>query len=243
MMFRNILFLFVAFCGSSSAFSQVDSMESYIRNAKNEDIEIDIPTSSNIMLLSNDNKHLIINEDYKPLYHAPGIGWLYSVMVESKQPGCAMLYPFIMLADASEGSPVGLGNIVIDEIQASHNDSDYDITRDLTIIAEGDMTEYAMADTVAIYPLKLQEPFLGKYNNCVGVYLRKYAHPALVCKILLTDEGIAYKDDAIKELLGSIRYGDKVTPECEEREKSISNRGIFQPFEKKLWRPGILSDN
>lgn len=225
--------------------AQIQDSELYFEFAAKQDIDLSTPQGFKETIgIPGTNWGLVINPNYKPAYHAPGpIGWPYHVLLESDKHDYAILLPVIIPgAPITDGPLVGLGNIVIDEIQASHNDSDYDISKDVTIISKPDMSQYAMADTVVIYPVNLHEPFLGKYNNCIGVYLRKYAHPALLCKILLSDKGMANKDDAIKALLNSIRYGEHIRPDGEYMEHSPFNWGLFRSFDKITWKPGIISE-
>lgn len=69
------------------------------------------------------------------------------------------------------------------------------------------------ADTVLIYDLQLKVPFLGKYTHATGIYLQKYAHPAMLLKVLMDDKGIKNKTQYIKMILESIKYGDSATSE------------------------------
>lgn len=66
-------------------------------------------------------------------------------------------------------------------------------------------------DTVVIYELDLlfnDVPYMDAYRHCIGVYLRKYAHPALLTKIMLTDAAYEHKDKYIGMLLDNISYGN-----------------------------------
>lgn len=69
--------------------------------------------------------------------------------------------------------------------------------------------------------MQLPEPYLGKYRNCIGVCLRKYAHPAALMKVMLTDNGLKNKDYYLKALLNSVHYGDKITPEAKKWAKIL----------------------
>ena len=114
-----------------------------------------------------------------------------------------------------------LDHLIEQEIQASNSDHGLDVRPYLTTIAEKDMTRYANADTVLIYDLQLKVPFLGKYTNATCIYLQKYAHPAMLLKVLMDDEGTKNKTQYIKTILCSIKYGDSATPEGLAGEKSF----------------------
>ena len=87
-----------------------------------------------------------------------------------------------------------------------------------------DLPQYANADTAVVYTLEFDylNPFIN-YRHCVGVYLRKYGHPALLLKIALTDEGLKNKDKYIRQLLDNVRYGDEINPIIELQEQRLGS--------------------
>lgn len=93
------------------------------------------------------------------------------------------------------------------------------------------MSEYAGADTVAIFDLPLTKSFLSQYPNCVGVYLRKKNYPAMNLKIALTDEAFENKEKYIKLLLDNISYGDHPAEYLVRSEEITAKAGWRDSFE------------
>ena len=93
------------------------------------------------------------------------------------------------------------------ELRNSQSNMDLDINPLITIIADADMSRYAEADTAVIYEFDFQTSVLGRYNHCIGIYLRKAAYPALLLKVALNDKGYEKKDEYVRLILDNIRYG------------------------------------
>ncbi len=156
---------------------------------------------------------LIVNPDYKPrnaISSEQRVISLHPVVLESADKECALLYPTLSLRIQC------LDNIPTREIQAIAENEDLDVSGNIRMISLDDMTEWCNADTAFIYELKLPKPYIGKYRNCIGVYLRKYAHPAALIKVMITDNGLKNKDHYLKALLNSIHYGDNITTEAKK---------------------------
>lgn len=201
-----------------SSFGQKASNKSYHDILKENDITLSLPSGFKLTDLGKDNPiGLPINPGYTPKYGFSGrnIGWTYSLGLKSEEEDCVLLYSTVV------PQFVSLSSIIEDEVQASMSDSDLDISDYIKMVTDSDMTEYANADTVLIYDLQLKVPFLGKYTNATGIYLQKYAHPAMLLKVLMDDEGIKNKTQYIKTILCSIKYGDSATPEGLAGEKSF----------------------
>ena len=100
------------------------------------------------------------------------------------------------------------------ELRAFNRDLKLDIRPLIKIVSQDDMSAYSNADTAIIYEQTLSpefKSFLNTYNHYVGVYLRKKGHPALLLKIMLTDEGMKHKEEYISALLASVTYDDNET--------------------------------
>lgn len=146
----------------------------------------------------------------------------YATGLESSDGNAAILFPGIMLAEGTSSDIAYIGAASLEgeacsiapELRSAYRDSGLDVVPLVDIIVKDDMSQYANADTAAIYSFSLDKigiNYMDKYNKCIGVYLRKAGHPALLMKLMLTDEGYKNKDKYLKEMLGSIKYGDKTT--------------------------------
>lgn len=177
-----------------------------------DDIEFSVPKKFNAF--ESDDAVLYVNRDTTDydLYHA---GWLYPVMAESETKDCLLLYPG---SGYDMGGP-NLKKYAENELKAVYGDKNLDTSGIIKVIAMDDMSEYCNADTAYIYEFDFVKPYKDKYTHCVGVCLRKYAHPGLMMKIALTDDGLAKKDEYLQTLLTAARYGDKIPPKGVEVEK------------------------
>lgn len=153
---------------------------------------------------------LVVNNNYKPsdaLYESDRVIALHPVTLESDSGEGVLLYPVVSSTiPMLHGTPER-------ELHAALGDGDKDVSGSIRKIKLDDMSQYGNADVAYIYDMKLPEPYMGKYANCTGVYLRKYAHPALLMKVITTDEGMAKKDEYLHKLLGSVKYGYAITSE------------------------------
>lgn len=129
------------------------------------------------------------------------------------------------------------------ELRAFHRDLKLDVRPLISIISQDDMSSYSNADLVIIYEQTLSpefKSFLNTYNHYIGVYLRKKGHPALLLKIMLTDESLKHKDEYISTLLANINYDDNETP-LSKYEKQLKSPEIDFPTHKTGYT-GILPD-
>lgn len=106
------------------------------------------------------------------------------------------------------------------------NDS-LDIRPLVNIITRENMSQYSNADTVLIYEFDFQNPYIGHYNHCVGVYMRKYGHPAMEFKIALDDVGYRNKEHYINILFDSVKYGDERVEKMLEIETRDASKKDF----------------
>lgn len=79
------------------------------------------------------------------------------------------------------------------------------------------------ADTIAVYRLPLKRSICNHYNNCVGVYMRKYAHPGLLFKLFLTDEAMNNLDRYLEVLKDNVVYGSSPSKEMINLEKEFNH--------------------
>lgn len=193
------------------------------------DIMLNVPSKFGVIAMP-ELITLTINPDYEPKYGYiyRNIGWPYKFGVESDKKDCAILYSSVT------SLIVSLPNIVEDEIQAYRSDSDIDVTEYMATITDVDMSKYANADTVLIYDLELDKPYLEKYSYCMGIYLRKYGHLAMLVKVLMDNEGLKHKDSYLRTALNSIRYGDTPTKDGLEGEEKYAIPTKF-PLPRTIW--------
>lgn len=146
---------------------------------------------------------------------------IYPVAVESPDARAAFLFPKIDFG--SRRQIIRKGRVVEDELRFNHKDLALDIRPLIDVNSGKDMPLYSNADTAVVYQLEFDwlNPFIN-YNHCVGVYLRKYGHPALLLKIALTDEGLKDKDKYIRELLDNVSYDDTIFPGLKLQEQRLS---------------------
>ena len=147
-----------------------------------------------------------------PPYALESISDTHPIGLISFDKHAVILYPFVALNDGI--NTLCNDDIVEKELRSVNRNINLDVKPLVDIIALEDMSQYSNADTVAIYTLDLSPigiDYMDKYNKCIGVYMRKYGHPALILKIMLDDEGYADKDKYIRTLFDNVRYGDKET--------------------------------
>lgn len=203
-----VFFMFVMCCLSQYAQDGLfDKCYNWGGNAEKADVYIQKPDGFH-SVYENGADVLVVNKNYKPadaLYEGERVIALHPVALESDNKECVLLYPVISpTIPMLHGTPER-------ELHAALGDENKDVSGSVRKIKLEDMSRYGNADVVYVYDMKLPESYLGRYSNCVGLYLRKYAHPALLMKVVMTDEGLSRRDDYIQKLLGSVRYGDAVS--------------------------------
>ena len=157
--------------------------------------------------------HLIdLNPDFSPSNAIKGsrIGSFHTLAFISYNEDCILLFP-TNLGLSLSGMPDG-------ELKACAGNENINTKKQIIIVAQKDMSKYCNADTAYIYRMKLPNPYLGKYTNCIGICLRKYAHPAMLMKVMLTGEGLLSEDVYLNTLLSSIEYGNEPTETCKRKE-------------------------
>lgn len=164
------------------------------------------------------------------------IGVFYSLLLESRDKDCLMLYP-LFIENQSHGIAK---NMTYGEVKAALNLApeenecmrmnlvngkftlgkskvpdrsketvQFDTARYMRVIAEENMEIYCNADTVYVYEVPLLKPYKGVYKKCIGINMVKKGHPYGMAKILLM-EGDNAKDKYMKQFFESIRYSDSI---------------------------------
>lgn len=138
---------------------------------------------------------------------------IYSLGLEADNNDAMILLPNLFFDGGN--ATLRRGREIESEIRAVHNNPDLDINPYVDIYDVRNRSGYANADTVAIYELnahKADALFSDRYPHCIGIYLRKSHHPAILLKLLLSDEGYANKNDYVNTLFNHINYGRNATP-------------------------------
>ena len=164
------------------------------------------------------------------------IGVFYSLLLESRDKDCLMLYP-LFIENQSHGIAK---NMTYGEVKAALNLApeenecmrmnlvngkftlgkskvpdrsketvQFDTARYMRVIAEENMENYCNADTVYVYEVPLLKPYKGVYTKCIGINMVKEGHPYGMAKILLM-EGDNAKDKYMNQFFESIRYSDSM---------------------------------
>lgn len=170
---------------------------------------------------------LPFNEYIDSAYQASPVSNCAVLALESADSEALVLFPEI-----TYGIPIFAikdGETIEENLRWRHRDPALDVSPMVEIISKDDMADYANSDTAAIYSFELQKPVMNKFNYCVGIYLRKYAHPFLALKIVMTPEGFKNKDKYIRLLLDSLKYGQANVPEYVEAEKKMPAKDLNFP--------------
>ena len=163
---------------------------------------------------------------------------IYPVGLENDAQDAVILWPGLM-GLGKEGL-LRNGQHIEGDLRVHSKNMQLDVRPLIEVITDRDMSEYANADTVVIYDYDFGAPFLGRYEHAVGVYLRKYAHPALLFKLALTDEGLKHKDEYIKTLLDNIKYGSSPAEGFVDAEKVSADKSDLA-FPSHYCRGGIIA--
>lgn len=168
-------------------------------------------------------------------------------IVEDDSCKVAICYPQIAV-DFGNSKPyyplsVHGSSAIEDDLRMIHDDMYLDVRPMVNIIAEEDMSQYANADTVAIYEFDmLDRLFMGNYTHAVGIYLRKKDHPSLLVRLMLRYHTVKDKDKYIRLALDNIHFGDNPSDTFAELEKQDSRRSDFSFPTKYRMFTGILPD-
>ena len=169
-------------------------------------------------------------------------------IVEDDSCKAAICYPQIKLDFPGRPEPIYLSTVhgsskIEADLRMIHDDMHLDVRPFIKIIAEEDMSQYANADTVAIYEFPLPRHFMDIYTQGVGIYLRKKNHPAILLRVMYNPAYEKDKDRLIRTTLENIRFGDNPSDTFVELEKK--EMGFIRDFNFPSNYPGftgILAD-
>ncbi|MCH5216899.1 MAG: hypothetical protein J1F10_08135 [Muribaculaceae bacterium] len=238
---KLLIFGFVVL-SSYFSYAQNTDFERYAAKLNEKGVSLSLPKKAKSVDISS-CRRLPINPDYAFGYFMPGIffDWAYATAAESADAKALFLYPIV-----PDNTPiVRLGYVIESEIQASKDNDEYDISGDIKIISDNNMNKYGGADTAVIYTFPLSVPYLEKYNQCIGIYLRKYGHPALLLKVLTDDKGLEKKEKYIAQILSGVLYKNLQLPEYIDKENvTADNTDLQFPIKKDPgWAQGIIPTN
>lgn len=166
----------------------------------------------------------------------------YPYVLENADAGVAFLYPEINLDEKG----LKEGFYVENEIRSNEKNIDFDVRQSISILSRKEAEQYSNADTAVVYELDMfynDVPYLGVYRHCVGIYLRKYAHPAMLLKVMLSDSAYTEKDKYVRMMLDLLRYGNEQNPEMEKFEHKVSAVvDLDFPSKKKKFCGFIMDD-
>lgn len=169
-------------------------------------------------------------------------------IVEDDSCKATICYPQIKLDIPSRSEPIYLSSVhgsskIEADLRMIHQDMHLDVRPFVKIIAEEDMSQYANADTVAIYKFPLPRHFMDIYTQGIGIYLRKKNHPAILLRVMYNPAYEQDTDKLIRTALDNIRFGNNPSDTFVELEKK--EMGFIREFNFPSEYPGftgILAD-
>lgn len=221
-------------------------LHQYIKELNSFDIAVKVPEGFHSIDMRG---HRYINENISSSWPTSGIpiNELPAVGLEADNNEAVILLPTCIYPDQNSNDNfkpmaqmVKAGKLIENELRYNRNDLNLDIRPIIEVISDDDMSNYANADTAVIYEIGFKRPFLDQYSKCIGIYLRKYAHPPMLLKIALTREGIKNKDKYIRLLLDNISYGNKPHPRLIECE-NLSTKDLDFPS-KYVEKDDLIND-
>ncbi len=197
-------------------YAQIENFDKCYGSPKSTvDVELKVPCGFNA--IDSAPSTFFINPESSPYLSS----WHGNVF-QSVDSNCVLLFPKLY------SSILSYKGQVRSELEAVGNDRE-NISDIITTVVNEDMSTYCNADTAYIYRLKLPQPFMDKYSHCVGIYLRKYAHPAILMKVMMTDEGLIKADNYVKLLLSCVKYGNTTTAESIKVEEWLEDSRRHNP--------------
>lgn len=233
---RNVsLFFATILLAVQSIAAQNDDFGRYSHELKKADVTLTAPESfKSIDLKGRRNITYNINPNWSGAIPFPLIA---DAVLDNDEEGVAFIYPQLSFDINSTRN----GHVIETELRQNNENMELDIRPMISIIAEKDMSAYANADTAVIYEYKFKQPYLDTYRTCVGVYLRKYGHPALLMKIALSDRAADKKDKYIRQLLDNVAYGDNPEESMLATEKNNKGSDLSFPTKHRYYT-GILPE-
>ncbi|MDE5553889.1 MAG: energy transducer TonB [Muribaculaceae bacterium] len=220
---------------SQSIVAQSDDFDSYSHELRKADVTLTAPKSfKSIDLKGRRNITYNINPNWSDAIPVPLIA---GAVLDNDDEGVAFIYPQVLFDNKSTKN----AHVIETELRQNNDDMELDIRPIINIIAGEDMSEYANADTAVIYEYQFKVPYLDTYRTCVGVYLRKYGHPALLMKIALSNKAADKKDKYLRLLLDNVAYGDNPEESMLAAEKNSNGTDLQFPTKYRYFT-GILPD-
>lgn len=215
--------LFLALLAAASlSLAAKESFAEFQSYLKELDVTLNTPRNSKELIIDNikySTPVIMGGEARRGAYFIPvnnGIEFHMQTMPSryafaSKDGEAAYLIPWTFLN--KDEIVVKQGRYVEREIRAGAGNTKLNVTPLITVLTGEEAAKYSNADTVVLYNIQLRKQAMGKYDRCVGIYLRKYGHPAMLLKVLLTNTAYKNKDKYINNLIKAVRYGDSPSAE------------------------------
>ncbi len=247
----TVMLLLVSFAAQAIIIQPMDfkdtnkAYDNYIEFLKQHDVHISLPPNFSpvsVRGLSDAKTSIGRGAKYLNIDCNPAD---IEAIVEDDSCKVAICYPQIMVNFAKPYYPLSVhgSNAIEADLRMIHDDMDLDVRPMVNIIAEEDMSEYANADTVAIYEFDmLDHLFMDNYTHAVGIYLRKKDHPSLLVRLMLRYHTVKDKDKYIRLVLDNIRFGDNPSETFMELERQNSKWQDFRFPTKYRKFTGILPD-
>lgn len=209
---NSIVILFIL-ATSFSVYSKPNDIIEKCNISQSQDIKIVSPSDEFHLNDSQEIFNLDINPNFKSSDAIANsrIGSIYGMAFNSNKEDCMLLLPYnlgIPLRDMPKG-----------ELQAVFASENLNTDSLINVISLSDMSMYCNADTALIYEMVLPVKYLDKYTHCIGVYLKKYAHPDLLMKVMLTPTGLPNAEEYLRTILGCVEYGNLISEEGVKAEK------------------------
>lgn len=199
-------------CCIASFYASAISIEEYAGKLRKYDIEVSLPNQFQVLDTSVFNLRIfsspINNADATPAIY-------YDMAAEGDEKNAMIFFPYIPSYIIKYGhiGDIKKGPYIQSEIRVATDNRNLDVNGRVKFLDSSIMPKVLNADTVAIYHLPLKSPIFNRYNHCYGIYLRKYAHPGMLLKLFLTDEGLKQLDEYLEILLKSISFGNNPSRE------------------------------
>ncbi len=214
---------------------QTDDFERYSREMKKADVTLTAPEAFKSIDLKG-RQHIFYNVNPNWSGSIP-TSLIAGAVLDNDDEDVAFIYPTVLFDTGS----LKYSKDIEKELRENMEDWEADVTPMLKVIAKEDMSAYANADTAVIYEYKFKRPYLDAYHECVGVYLRKYGHPALLMRIALGRQASEKKDKYIRMLLDNIAYGDTPEESILAAEMRNTDKELAFPSKHRSFT-GILPD-
>lgn len=197
----------------------------FSKYAKNSlDMDITIPSGYSVAKYCTD-------AFWQPILSESG-GDGYAKTEETSTECLPQSYGYLLMANDGESAIVipRLGDIAMGEVK-HHNKADIymellahyndcmgtkhklnDATMPLIkqmLISDNSLSKAFNADSALIATIPMKVPFMGKYTQCIGIYLLKNGHTKTYIKLLLTDKSRSDERAIINHIAQSVKFGNK----------------------------------